>query len=155
MWIYTLLTLMIVNQPVLCQFTWTGALPIEVGFDADQTDPELKKNGCDTTISVITTNYADHLIIGGSTADKKVVTEGRATGCKAAATMMPYVQATGTDGVMKWKKVFSDNGKGTYSDVALITYPIPEDKPEQLEKQFFYVVLKSRTAGNSHIIFAL
>ena len=46
-------------------------------------------------------------------------------------------------------------GKGTYSDVALITYPIPENNPEKLKNQFFYVVLKSRTSGNSHIIFAL
>ena len=69
---------------------------------------------------------------------------------------MPYVQASKEDGSARWTKVFSDNGKATYSDVALITYPIYKNDPEKLQDNFFFVVLKSRTeAKNSHIIFAL
>ena len=54
---------------VFCRFAFTGDLPISVGYNADESDPELRKNGCDTTISVITTNYDNYVMIGGSTAD--------------------------------------------------------------------------------------
>ena len=38
-------------------FTWDGALPYIVGFKYDESDPQLKKNGCDTTITSVATDY--------------------------------------------------------------------------------------------------
>lgn len=59
----------------VCDFDWKGDLPFSVGYTQGE-DPELKKNGCDTTISDIETDYASYMMIGGSTADKSLITEG-------------------------------------------------------------------------------
>ena len=66
----------------VCEFTWNGDIPFSVGYTQGQDDPELKKNGCDTTISDIETDYDNHLMIGGSTADMHLITDGHASGCR-------------------------------------------------------------------------
>lgn len=108
----------------LCRFEFSTNLPISVGFKSDENDPELKKNGCDTKISVMSTDYSEYIMIGGSTADNYLITDGALFGCQLSNNMMPYIKAISENGDIRWTKVFSDNGKGTYSDVALISYPI-------------------------------
>ena len=55
--ILLVLSCAILLKPARSDFSWNGNFFYEVGFKAGETDPTLKKNGCDTTISVVHTYY--------------------------------------------------------------------------------------------------